>query len=133
MFVRLVFLTGAHTMIALPFAYRIISGRLKEISIRIPQAARAAGAGPLRTLFSVELPLARSALVSAGIFALAISAGELNATVILAPGSFTTIPLAMYRLIGSYDIFGACAMGTLLIGFSTVGFMALDRYGEIRK
>ncbi len=123
-------LVGAHTIMALPFAYRIISGRLKEISPRISQAARASGAGALKTLFTVELPLARSALVTAAVFSLALSSGELNATIILAPGDFTTIPLAIYRMIGAYDIFGACALGTVLIVISVIGFLTLDRYGE---
>lgn len=130
-FIRLIALVGAHTMIALPFAYHIISGRLKEISPRIPQAARASGAGPLKSLFSVELPLARPALVTAAVFSMAISSGELNATIILAPGDFTTMPLAIYRMIGAYDIFGACALGTVLIGISVISFLTLDRYGEI--
>ncbi len=128
--VRLAALTAAHTVMALPFAYRIISGRLKLISQRIPQAARAAGAGPLKSFFSVELPLARGALVTAAVFSLALSAGELNATIILAPSDFTTITLAVYRMIGSYDLFGACALGTVLIVISIISFLTLDKYGE---
>ena len=62
---------------------------------------------------------------------MAISSGELNATIILAPGDFTTMPLAIYRMIGAYDIFGACALGTVLIGISVISFLTLDRYGEI--
>ncbi|RKX97339.1 MAG: hypothetical protein DRZ90_06550 [Spirochaetes bacterium] len=127
---RLAALAASHTIIALPFAYRIISGRLKLISRRIPQAARVSGASPLKSFFTVELPLARGALVTAAVFSLAISAGELNATIILAPPDFTTITLAIYRLIGSYDLFGACALGTVLIVISIISFLTLDKYGE---
>jgi len=127
--VSLVLLMSAHTMIALPFAYRIISGRMREISSRIPQAARAAGAGPIKTLFMIVLPLSRPALVSVSVFTLALSAGELNASLILAPAGFTTLPLAIYRMISAYDIFGASALGTLLIGISALSFLILDRYG----
>jgi len=127
---RLAALTAAHTIMALPFAYRIISGRLKLISPRIPQAARASGAGPISAFFSVELPLARGAIVTAAVFSMALSAGELNATIILAPSGFTTITLAIYRLIGSYDLFGACALGTVLIVISIISFLTLDKYGE---
>jgi len=127
---RILALIAAHTIMALPFAYRIISGRLKQISHRIPQAARASGAGAFKSFFTVELPLARGALVTAGVFTLALSAGELNATIILAPGDFTTITLAIFRMIGSYDISGACALGTVLILISFFSFMVLDRFGE---
>lgn len=128
--VRLTTLVCAHTVIALPFAYRIISGRLNEISPRVSQAARVSGAGPFTSLITIELPLARKALVTAAVFSLAISSGELNATIILAPGDFTTMPLAIYRMIGAYDIFGACALGTVLICISVISFLTLDRFGE---
>jgi len=128
--ISLVLLMSAHTMIALPFAYRIISGRLREISFRIPQAARAAGAGPVKTLFMIVLPLSRPALMSVSVFTLALSVGELNASLILAPTQFTTLPLAIFRMINAYDIFGASALGTLLIGVSAMSFLALDRYGR---
>jgi len=128
--VRLAALTAAHSIIALPFAYRIISGRLKQISRRMPQAAQALGASPLKTFITIELPLARGALITAGIFTLALSAGELNATIILAPADFTTITLAIYRMIGSYNISGACALGTVLMILSIISFITIDKYGE---
>jgi thiamine transport system permease protein len=115
---------------ALPFAYRIISGRLKQISRRIPQAARASGAGSVKSFFTIDLPLARGALVTAAVFTLALSAGELNAAIILAPENFTTITIAIYRMIGSYDISGACALGTVLILISFFSFLLLDKFGE---
>ncbi len=126
-FFRLAALTAAHSTMALPFACRIITGRLRQISPRIPQASRAAGAGALRSLFLVEIPMARRSLVTAAVFSFALSAGELNTTLILSPGNFTTLPLAVYRMIGAYNIHGACALGTILILISCAGFLALER------
>jgi thiamine transport system permease protein len=130
--IRLISLAAAHSIMALPFAYRIISGRLKELSPRIPQAAQAAGAGPVKSFFTIELPQARGALITASVFSLALSAGELNATIILAPGNFTTMPLAIYRMIGAYDISGACTLGTILIAISILSFLTLDNFGDNR-
>jgi thiamine transport system permease protein len=42
----------------------------------------------------------------------------------------TTIPIAIYRLIGSYNFFGACALGTVLIAVCTAVFYLLDLYGD---
>jgi thiamine transport system permease protein len=55
-------------------------------------------------------------------FAFAISMGEINATLVLADSSMVTIPIVMYRLIGSYNFAGACALGTLLIAICAVVF-----------
>ncbi|MDF1569483.1 MAG: iron ABC transporter permease [Spirochaetaceae bacterium] len=127
---RLAALVAVHTIMALPFSYRLVSGRMREISVRVVHASRASGAGQWDTLKKVILPLSRRALTTSAIFSLALSAGELNSTIILAPGNFTTLPLAIYRMIGAYDISGACALGTVLIIFSAAGFIALDRIGE---
>lgn len=127
---RYMIMAAAHSLASLPFCYRMVAGRLKQISLRVPQAARAAGASAFKTFLLVEIPMARSVLISSAVFAFAISAGELNATIILAPGNFTTIPLAIYRLIGAYDFQGACALGTLLIMVCTLAFFVLDHYSE---
>ncbi|OQX28560.1 MAG: hypothetical protein B0D92_08305 [Spirochaeta sp. LUC14_002_19_P3] len=127
---RLAALGAAHSLSALPFCFRIIYGRLKQLSPQVSKAARVAGASALKTLIHIELPLARPALITAGVFAFALSAGELNASLILAPGSFTTLPIAIYRLIGAYNFHSACALGTVLIIICAVAFYLLDRYGE---
>ena len=127
---RIVVLGAAHTVTALPLSYRIIAGRLRELPARVSQAARVSGANALQTLIRVEIPWARKAMITSAVFGFAISAGELNATMVLAPGNFTTVPLAVYRLISAYDFNGACALGTLLIAVCVASFVALDRYAE---
>ena len=38
-----------------------------------------------------------------------------------------TVPIAIYRLIGSYNFFAACAMGTILIAVALATFLLIDR------
>ena len=40
------------------------------------------------------------------------------------------MPVAIYRMIGAYDVLGACTLGTLLIIVSTGAFFVLDRFAE---
>jgi thiamine transport system permease protein len=42
----------------------------------------------------------------------------------------TTIPIAIYRLIGAYNFFGACALGTVLIAVCAGVFYLFDLYGD---
>ena len=128
--IRLMTLIGAHTIIALPFAYRIVAGGLKTISPRVLQAARSSGANTVKSFLTVELPMAKQSLITAAVFSLALSAGELSASIILAPNSFTTIPMAIYRMIGTYNIFAASALGAILICIFLIGFLAIDRIGD---
>jgi len=130
---RLAALIGAHTMITLPFVYRIVSGGLKTISPRILQAARSSGASAVKSFFTIELPMAKRSLITAAVFSLALSAGELSAAVILAPNNFTTIPMAIYRMIGTYNVSAASALGAVLICIFLFGFLALDKIGDKRN
>ena len=41
------------------------------------------------------------------------------------PGT-TTLPIAIYRLIGSYKFYGACALGTILMFICLIAFLAID-------
>ncbi len=129
-FARKAALLCAQVAVALPFSYRILSAHFKSSSQRILQAAKSCGASSLRVFFTIELPMAKRALLTSAVFSFALSAGELNAAVILAPSGFTTIPVAIYQMIGAYDIQGACALGTLLILLCASAFFILDRMGE---
>lgn len=117
----------AHLVIALPFALRVMLPEYRKIPLSYAHSARTLGSTPARAFFSVELPLLRSAMVSAAIFAFAISMGEFNATLTLASSTIVTLPIVMYRLIGSYNYQGACALGTILIAVSAVVFIATGR------
>ena len=73
----------------------------------------------------------KNGIFTAGIFAFAVSAGEVNGALMLAPEGFTTMPVAIYRLIGAYRFYQACAMGTVLLLICIAAFYAIDRLGEI--
>lgn len=119
----------AHMVIATPFVLRTVLPEYRKIPASYSQAAMTLGATPARTFWSVEVPLLRSALVTGGMFAFAISMGEINATLTLADSQLTTLPLVMYRLINSYNYQGACALGTILILVCAIVFIA----GELLK
>ena len=112
----------AHVVIASPFVLRSILPEYRKIPFSYTQASLTLGATVSRTFWRVELPLLRSSMATGAAFAFAISMGEINATLVLADSSMVTIPIVMYRLIGSYNFAGACALGTLLIAICAVVF-----------
>jgi thiamine transport system permease protein len=117
----------AHTVIAYPFVIRTVSAVLRKIRPSLPEAARSLGAHGWKLFWSLELPLVRSGLIGGAAFAFAISAGEISATIMLATPARITMPIAIYRLISSYNFFGACAMGVLLMAASFLAFLLIDR------
>jgi len=120
----------AHTVIAYPFVIRSVSAMFRKIRPSLPEAARSLGADPWRLFWYLELPLVRSSLITGAAFAFGISAGEINATLMLYNTRLVTIPVMIYRLIGSYNFIAACAMGCVLMAFCFLAFLIIQRAGE---
>lgn len=123
----------AHTVIAYPFVTRAVKPVLDKIKPEIIYAGLSLGETPFRVFITIELPLIKSAVFAGGAFAFAISIGEMNATMLLSSEDSLTIPIMMYRLIGSYNFIAACALGTVLIIFTTLSFILMDYYGSDNK
>ena len=108
---------------------RSTSAVFRKINPSIIKAAMSLGANRWRTFWSVELPLIKSGIIAGATFAFAISIGEINATLMLYNPKLTTIPIAIYRLIGSYNYFAACALGTILMLLCFLVFLLIDKMG----
>ena len=120
----------AHTVIAFPFVTRAVKPVLDKIKPDIIQAGLSLGETPFRVFITIQLPLLKSAIFAGAAFAFAISIGEMNATILLSSENTITIPIMMYRLIGSYNFTAACALGTVLIIFTSFSFLLMDFYGS---
>jgi len=116
----------AHLVIVLPFNIRAITPEIRKLSPSLKNSAMTLGASSFRAFIDIEVPLLKNALISGAIFAFAISMGEVNATLILSSSSIVTIPVTMYRLIGSYNFGGACALGTILIIVCSIVFISSE-------
>ncbi|MFC6153954.1 ABC transporter permease [Nocardioides yefusunii] len=101
----------AQALVALPLVVRVLVPVLSGIDDRQRQAAASLGAGPLRTLATVDLPVVWKPLLAASGFAFATSLGEFGATSFLARGDDVTLPLVIFRLLGQP---GASNYGTAL-------------------
>ena len=113
--VEFILVVLAHVVIASPFVLRTILPEYRKIPFSYTQASLTLGATVSQTFWKIEIPLLRGAMATGAAFAFAISLGELNATVVLANSHVITLPVVMFRLIGSYNFPGACALGTVLI------------------
>ena len=91
----------AQAVVAVPLVVRTLLPALRAIDPRQREAAAALGSGPGRVLLTVDGPqLLRAGGLAAG-FALATSLGEFGATSFLARPQEPTLPVVVYRLIGS--------------------------------
>ena len=123
----------AHTVIILPFCLRTLLPVLRSQNENKLNAAYTMGSGVMKASFDIEIPNIKSSIIRAFIFAFALSMGEVNATLTLARGKVSTLPLQIYRLINSYNYQSACAVGTILITITFIVFLLCEylfREGE---
>jgi thiamine transport system permease protein len=120
----------AQALVAIPFVVRALVPALRAISPRVLESAAVLGASPRHVLRFVELPLAGRALLVAAGFSLAISLGEFGATVFVARGDRPTVPIAIYRLLGTPGAANqgqAMALASLLILLTAGAVLLTDR------
>ena len=120
----------AQALVALPLVVRVLTPVLGGIDEHQRQAAASLGAGPLRVLATVDLPVVwRPLLVAAG-FAMAVSLGEFGATSFLARDDRPTLPVVVYQLIsrpGAVNHGMALAASVVLAAACAVVILAVER------
>ena len=102
-------------MPTVPYAAILLGAAFANFDLDFERQARALGAGPLRTVRSVTLPLLRPALVTTVLLTFLISWSEYILTLLIGGGRVTTLPLLLFAAIESSDRTAAAALGLLVI------------------
>lgn len=104
--------------VASPFYMRGAIAAFEAVDETLLDVAGTLGAGPLRRLLTVAIPLAGGGLGAAAAVAFARGIGEFGATILFAgslQGTTQTLPLAVYYEFSADHIDQAIAIGVLLI------------------
>lgn len=92
------------------------------------EAARDAGAGPLRTFWYVTLPMARPGIIVALIQAFLASFDEAQGTFLVGAPKYMTMPVQMYSLVTNYPQQAAAVFSILLTLPSFVLLLLIRKY-----
>lgn len=102
-------------MPTVPYAAIILGAAFANLDIDYERQARALGAGPLRVLMFVTVPLLRPAIAVAALLTFLISWSEYVLTLLIGGGQVKTLPLLLFAAIGSSDTTSAAALALLVI------------------
>jgi multiple sugar transport system permease protein len=92
----------ADSTLAVPFAVLIFTAFMSGIPDELLQAAKTDGAGPLRTFWSIVLPMSRNAVVTVSLFAFLWSWSDfVFASTLAGGGAHEPITLGIYHYIGN--------------------------------
>jgi thiamine transport system permease protein len=120
----------AQALVALPIVVRTLVPVLGGIDDRQRQAAASLGAGPLRTLLTVDLPILWRPLLAAAGFAFAVSLGEFGATAFIVRPDTPTLPVVIFRLLdhpGHLNYETAMAGSVVLAVLTAVVILVVER------
>jgi len=110
------------------FMIWIPTGTFRGINRNLEEAARDAGAGPLRTFFQITLPIALPGIIVAGLFAFIAAFDEAQGTLIVGTPNHMTMPVLMYNLVLSYPQPVGAVFSILLSLPSLVLLLLAQRY-----
>lgn len=120
-----------NAVLALPFALRSVAPAVAAARADYGRLADSLGmVGWARVRF-VILPRVRRPLGFAAGLAAALSMGDLGVITLFAGSAEATLPLAMFRLMGSYQLDAAAGAGLLLLALSLALFWLFDRGGRM--
>jgi putative spermidine/putrescine transport system permease protein len=110
------------------FMIWIPTGTFRGINTNLEEAARDAGAGPLRTFFQITLPIALPGLIVAVLFAFLAAFDEAQGTLIVGTPNHITMPVMMYTLVLSYPQPVGAVFSVLLSLPSLAFLLVAQRY-----
>ncbi len=126
-------LVAAHTMITLPWTFRLAYAGMAGIGRDVERASLDLGRRPFATLWHITLPLLRPSLIGAAIFAFIFSFGDLEISLFLVSPGKTTLPVAMVQYAEFKVDPTIAAMSTIqivLIGILLAIANKVIRFGE---
>ncbi|MGH3351521.1 MAG: ABC transporter permease [Nocardioides sp.] len=117
----------AQALVALPLVVRTLVPVLGSVDDRQRQAAAGLGAGPLRTIMTVDVPAIWKPLLASSGFAFAASLGEFGATSFLVREERPTLPVVILRLLSrpGSDNYGMALAAACVLALATAVVMLL--------
>lgn len=106
-----------YTALNLPFTIWLLIGFLKQIPVELEEAAIVDGANAFQTFFQIILPLMRSGLAVAAIFAFRIAWNEFILALILTNRNTRTLPVQLTLFLTEQGVEwgNVTAMGSILV------------------
>ncbi len=118
---------------SLPFALQPLVTGFSQVPPELLEAAKLLGAGRLRVLGRVVLPLSRRALLASGLLAFAHTVGEFGVVLMIGgdiPGATRTLSIALLDQVQSFDYAGANRTALALLLASVAGLTVLYGFRE---
>jgi iron(III) transport system permease protein len=123
----------ADAILFVPFAIVALRVTLGQIEPALEDSARSLGAGPLRSLRRVTIPLARPGLAAAGVLVFAFVLGDVSTAQVLLPAGMYTLGTEFQANSSTVAFAAAAPFAAVLIALSLMAtYILMSRFGRTR-
>lgn len=113
----------AMVVVFLPYALRVVSSAIISVDDELLEASASSGAGIMRTLGAIVMPLTATALTNAATIVLVLSFRELGAVALVVPPGMDLLPAQIFGLWQSGKYGSVYALNVLTFLFSVVALV----------
>jgi molybdate transport system permease protein len=120
---------------SLPFAVQPLVAGFAAVDSNLLDAARMLGAGRIRLVTGMLLPLARRSLIAAAVLTFLHTVGEFGVVLMIGgdiPGSTRTLSIVLYNQVENFDYAAANRTAAVLLTLSAVALAAIYLGGRSR-
>jgi molybdate transport system permease protein len=120
---------------SLPFAVQPLVAGFAAVEPALVDAARLLGAGPVRLVFSLLVPLTRRSLMAAMVLSFLHTVGEFGVVLMLGgdiPGATRTLSIVLYNQVENFDYAAANRTAAILLGLSVLALAGIYAGGRPR-
>jgi molybdate transport system permease protein len=113
---------------SLPFAVQPLVAGFASVDTALVDAARLLGAGPVRIVSSILVPLARRSLLAAVVLSFLHTVGEFGVVLMLGgdiPGATRTLSIVLYNQVENFDYAAADRTAAILLGLSVLSLAVI--------
>lgn len=121
-------LVAGSVIYSLPFAVQPLAAGFASVDSALVDAARLLGAGPVRLVFSILVPLARRSILAAVVLSFLHTVGEFGVVLMLGgdiPGATRTLSIVLYNQVENFDYAAADRTAILLLGLSALALAVI--------
>jgi iron(III) transport system permease protein len=127
-------LVVADAILFVPFAVVAMRATLGQIEPALEDSARSLGAGPLKTLWRVTMPLARPGFAAAGVLVFAFVLGDVSTPQVLLPPDMYTLGTEFQANSSTVAFAAAAPFAAVLIALSLIAtYILMSRFGRTRS
>ena len=126
-------LLAGHIIITVPYTIRATLAGLAGIDRSFTEAALVLGATERQAFWDVTFPLARTGIVSGGIFAFAVSMDDVAVSIMLTDAHTYTLPMALISSMRANFDLSIAAASVLLMLVTLVLILVLDKFVGVNR